>query len=55
MFIVIQTEKVHQNLVEGIETFDSKKLKHAETQEKNSLPTKEGEYLNKIKFYYFKF
>lgn len=28
--------------MEGIESFDPKKLKHAETQEKNPLPTKEG-------------
>lgn len=38
----IATEKVQQNLIEGIEGFDQKKLKHAETQEKNPLPTKEG-------------
>lgn len=38
----IASEKVQQNLMEGIESFDPKKLKHAETQEKNPLPTKEG-------------
>lgn len=42
LFIAIQVEKVQQNLIEGIEKFDAKKLKHAETQEKNPLPTKEG-------------
>jgi len=40
--LAIQVEKTQQNLIEGIESFDPKKLKHAETQEKNSLPTKEG-------------
>jgi len=39
---VIQTEKVQQNLLEGIESFDASKLKHTETQEKNPLPTKEA-------------
>jgi len=38
---VIQSEKVQQKMMEGIETFDPKNLKHAETQEKNTLPTKE--------------
>jgi hypothetical protein len=38
---VIQTEKVKQNMLEGIESFDASKLKHTETQEKNPLPTKE--------------
>lgn len=32
-----------QQLVAGIESFDSSKLKHAETQEKNPLPDKDGE------------
>jgi hypothetical protein len=31
-------------LREGIETFDPANLKHAETQEKNPLPTKEGTF-----------
>lgn len=44
MFLVIEQEKVEtvqRNVISGIEGFDSKKLKHAETQEKNPLPTKE--------------
>lgn len=35
-------EKTQQNLISGIETFDSTKLKHAETQEKNPLPDKDA-------------
>lgn len=38
----IAQEKGQQQLREGIETFDPANLKHAETQEKNPLPTKEG-------------
>lgn len=38
------TEKTQQNLFAGIEGFDSTKLKHAETQEKNPLPDKDGNY-----------
>jgi hypothetical protein len=37
----IQQEKGQQQLIAGIESFDPTKLKHAETQEKNVLPTKE--------------
>lgn len=36
------TEKSQQNLFAGIESFDAKNLKHAETQEKNPLPDKDG-------------
>jgi hypothetical protein len=43
-FPAIETEKSQQNLMEGIESFDPKKLKHTETQEKNPLPTKEGAF-----------
>lgn len=39
----IQQEKGKQQLISGIENFDPAKLKHAETLEKNVLPTKEGE------------
>lgn len=42
--IAIQQEKGKQQLISGIENFDPAKLKHAETLEKNSLPTKEGLY-----------
>lgn len=40
-FLVIQQEKGQQQLLSGIENFDTTKLKHAETEEKNMLPTKE--------------
>lgn len=40
-FTVIEQEKTQNNLLSGIENFDTNKLKHAETQEKNPLPTKE--------------
>lgn len=39
--VVIQMEKGQQQLLSGIENFDTAKLKHTETQEKNPLPTKE--------------
>lgn len=42
--IAIQQEKGKQQLISGIENFDPAKLKHAETLEKNPLPTKEGLY-----------
>lgn len=41
MFSVIEQEKGQRQLISGIENFDSSKLKHAETCEKNPLPTKE--------------
>lgn len=41
LFTVIQQEKEKNNLINGIENFDAKKLKHTETCEKNPLPTKE--------------
>lgn len=41
----IQQEKGKQQLISGIENFDPAKLKHAETLEKNPLPTKEGPYI----------
>ena len=40
-FADVKMEKVQQ-LVSGIEGFDSTKLRHTETQEKNSLPDKDG-------------
>lgn len=40
----VATEKSQQNLIHGIEGFDASKLKHAQTQEKNPLPDKDGEY-----------
>lgn len=38
----VATEKSQKNLIATIEGFDSTKLKHAETQEKNPLPDKDG-------------
>ena len=46
----IAQEKGQQQLREGIETFDPANLKHAETQEKNPLPTKEGTVYLLIEF-----
>lgn len=40
-FPAIEQEKGQIDFISGIENFDSTKLKHAETQEKNPLPTKE--------------
>jgi hypothetical protein len=42
ILLAIQQEKGKQQLISGIENFDPAKLKHAETLEKNPLPTKEG-------------
>lgn len=50
------TEKSQQDLIHGIEGFDASKLKHAQTQEKNPLPDKDGKsniYII-IKFIQFK-
>lgn len=44
-YTAIQQEKGKQQLISGIENFDPAKLKHAETLEKNPLPTKEGSYI----------
>jgi len=44
-FAAIQQEKGKQQLISGIENFDPAKLKHAETLEKNPLPTKESLYI----------
>lgn len=38
----VAQEKTQKNLFAGIEAFDTGKLKHAETQEKNPLPDKTG-------------
>lgn len=40
----IAAEKEQQQFIAGIENFDSSKLKHTVTEEKNPLPTKEGKY-----------
>lgn len=41
LFSVIEQEKGQRQLISGIENFDTSKLKHAETCEKNPLPTKD--------------
>jgi Thymosin beta-4 family len=45
VFAAIEQEKGQQRLISGIENFDPKSLKPTETQEKNPLPTQEGQYL----------
>lgn len=39
---VVAAEKAHQNFLDGVEHFDKTQMKHATTEEKNSLPPKEG-------------
>lgn len=39
----VAAEKNAQNLRASLEGFDTSKLKHAETKEKNPLPDKDGE------------
>lgn len=41
----VASEKTQQNLIHGIVEFDASKLKHAETQEKNPLPDKDGMFI----------
>lgn len=41
-FSDLAAEKTEKALIAGIEHFDTSKLKHTETQEKNPLPNKEG-------------
>ena len=38
----VMQEKVHQNLISGVEGFDKASMKHTTTQEKNVLPDPEG-------------
>lgn len=45
LFSDVAQEKTHKNLLEGVEAFDTGKLKHTETQEKNPLPDKDGKKL----------
>lgn len=42
LFEVVAAEKIHQNLLNGVEHFDKNSMKHAETSEKNTLPPIEG-------------
>lgn len=44
----VANEKTQQNLFAGIASFDSSKLKHAETQEKNPLPDKQCKFCNMV-------
>ena len=41
LFLAIEAEKEKNQFIAGIEKFDTTKLKHTETCEKNPLPTKE--------------
>jgi hypothetical protein len=41
----VATEKSQKALLQGVEAFDTGKLKHTETQEKNLLPDKDGGYI----------
>lgn len=38
----VKQEKQHMSLLQGVENFDPTLLKHAETAEKNVLPSAEG-------------
>lgn len=40
--LVLELEKGKERFISGIENFDTSKLKHTETCEKNPLPTKEA-------------
>lgn len=51
-FTDVATEKTQLNLKQGIENFDATKLKHAETQEKNPLPDKDGKKFMNVYFLY---
>lgn len=42
----VAAEKTEKALIDGIEQFDTTKLKHTETQEKNPLPDKEGKNIH---------
>ena len=42
VFTDIQTEKSHQNLVQGIEGFEKSTMKRTETSEKITLPNQQG-------------
>jgi Thymosin beta-4 family len=40
--LVVQQERVHHNLLKGVEGYDKDSMKHTETQEKVCLPDPEG-------------
>lgn len=50
---VVQQEKAHQNLLNGVEHFDKSSMKHAETQEKNPLPDPAGILLSNFLCFYY--
>jgi hypothetical protein len=39
---VVEQERVHHNLLKGVEGYDKDSMKHTETQEKVCLPDPEG-------------
>lgn len=43
-FADVATEKTQKAVLEGVEGFDTGKLKHTKTEEKNPLPDKSGNY-----------
>lgn len=43
-FADVAAEKTQKAVLEGVEGFDTGKLKHTTTQEKNPLPDKSGNY-----------
>lgn len=49
LFIDVNAEKTHQNLLSGVEHFQKSTLKHAETQEKIILPDPAGRVCYNIK------
>lgn len=49
----IEAEKGQQKFISGIENFDTSKLNHIVTEEKNPLPTKEGILCYKYTFVIF--
>lgn len=42
MRLVVEQERVHHNLLKGVEGYDKDSMKHTETQEKVCLPDPEG-------------
>lgn len=54
VFIDVAAEKTQKALIDDVEGFDTGKLKHAQTQEKNPLPDKFGRlYYISIKSTYY--
>lgn len=52
--IAVMQEKVHQNLINGVEQFDKTSMKHTLTQEKNQLPDPQGICLFTLCFKFFR-